>query len=321
MADVLIASEFAPRSTAVSAAGVVLGSEPVSDCAARSARLDSSARLAGTSRRIGPPQVTAIRLHSKSREGGNVPVTNLLPPARISEDLTGVGVSATEFLAIVAHEMRQPLNAGLAALQVLRATTGTKGRERACQIIERQLDRLSRLVEDLLDTSRLDLRMARLRKARIDLCRLIKEMAETVRPQADDKHLLLQVDVPANPIWVEADAARVCQVLSNLLLNAIQHTPASGRIAIALRQSPAQAVLTVRDTGCGISPAVLPHVFKPFQRGHAVERTGLGLGLAIARQLVELHGGSIGVTSSSPGDGTEFTVSLPMLDRLECAGT
>ena len=321
MADVLIASEFAPRSTAVSAAGVVLGSEPVSDCAARSARLDSSARLAGTSRRIGPPQVTAIRLHSKSREGGNVPVTNLLPPARISEDLTGVGLSTTEFLAIVAHEMRQPLNAGLAALQVLGSTTGTKGRERACQIIERQLDRLSRLVEDLLDTSRLDLRMARLRKARIDLCRLIKEMAETVRPQADDKHLLLQVDVPANPVWVEADAARVCQVLSNLLQNAIQHTPASGRIAIALRQSPAQAVLTVRDTGCGISPAVLPHVFKPFQRGHGVERTGLGLGLAIARQLVELHGGSIGVTSSSPGDGTEFTVSLPMLDRLECAGT
>ena len=250
-----------------------------------------------------------------------MPVTNLLPPARISEDLTGVGVSATEFLAIVAHEMRQPLNAGLAALQVLRATTGTKGRERACQIIERQLARLSRLVEDLLDTSRLDLRMARLRKARIDLCRLIKEMAETVRPQADDKHLLLQVDVPANPVWVEADAARVCQVLSNLLLNAIQHTPASGRIAIALRQSPAQAVLTVRDTGCGISPAVLPHVFKPFQRGHGVERTGLGLGLAIARQLVELHGGSIGVTSSSPGDGTEFTVSLPMLERLECAST
>ena len=277
--------------------------------------------LAGTSRRIGPPQVTAIRLHSKSREGGNVPVTNLLPPARISEDLAGAGVSTTEFLAIVAHEMRQPLNAGLAALQVLRATTGTKGRERACQIIERQLDRLSRLVEDLLDTSRLDLRMARLRKARIDLCRLIKEMAETVRPQADDKHLLLQVDVPANPVWVEADAARVCQVLSNLLLNAIQHTPASGRIAIALRQSPAQAVLTVRDTGCGISPAVLPFVFEPFQRGHDVERTGLGLGLAIARQLVELHGGSIGVTSSSPGDGTEFTVSLPMLDRLECAST
>ena len=250
-----------------------------------------------------------------------MPVTNLLPPARISEDLTGVGVSATEFLAIVAHEMRQPLNAGLAALQVLGSTTGTKGRERACQIIERQLARLSRLVEDLLDTTRLDLGMARLRKARIDLCRLIKEMAETVRPQADDKHLLLQVDVPANPVWVEADAARVCQVLSNLLLNAIQHTPASGRIAIALRQSPAQAVLTVRDTGCGISPAVLPHVFKPFQRGHGVERTGLGLGLAIARQLVELHGGSIGVTSSSPGDGTEFTVSLPMLDRLECAGT
>ena len=321
MADVLIASEFAPRSTAVSAAGVVLRSEPVSDCAARSARLDSSAMLAGTSRRIGPPQVTAIRLHSKSREGGNVPVTNLLPPARISEDLAGAGVSTTEFLAIVAHEMRQPLNAGLAALQVLGSTTGTKGRERACQIIERQLARLSRLVEDLLDTSRLDLRMARLRKARIDLCRLIKEMAETVRPQADDKHLLLQVDVPANPVWVEADAARVCQVLSNLLLNAIQHTPASGRIAIALRQSPAQAVLTVRDTGCGISPAVLPHVFKPFQRGHGVERTGLGLGLAIARQLVELHGGSIGVTSSSPGDGTEFTVSLPMLERLECAST
>ena len=262
-----------------------------------------------------------MRLHSKSREGGNVPVTNLLPPARISEDLTGVGVSATEFLAIVAHEMRQPLNAGLAALQVLRATTGTKGRERACQIIERQLARLSRLVEDLLDTTRLDLGMARLRKARINLCRLVEEMAETVRPQADDKHLLLQVDVPVNPVWVEADAARVCQVLSNLLLNAIQHTPASGRIAIALRQSPAQAVLTVRDTGCGISPAVLPHVFKPFQRGHGVERTGLGLGLAIARQLVELHGGSIGVTSSSPGGGTEFTVSLPMLDRLECAGT
>ena len=265
--------------------------------------------------------MTATSLHSKSREGENVPVTNLLPPARFGEDLAGAGISATEFLAIVAHEMRQPLNAGLAALQVLRSATDTKGRERACQIIERQLARLSRLVEDLLDTRRLDLRMARLRKARIDLCRLITEMAETVRPQTDDKHLLLQVDVPASPVWVEADAARVCQVLSNLLLNAIQHTPASGRIAIALRQSPARAVLTVRDTGCGISPAMLPHVFEPFRRGHTVERTGLGLGLAIARQLVELHGGSIRVTSSSPVGGTEFTVSLPMPDRLECTGT
>jgi signal transduction histidine kinase len=149
--------------------------------------------------------------------------------------------------------------------------------------------------------------MARLCKARIDLCRLITEMAETVRPHSDDQHLLLQVDVPARPVWVEADAARVCQVLSNLLLNAIQHTPASGRIDIALRQSPARAVLTVRDTGCGISPAMLPHVFEPFRRG-TVERTGLGLGLAIARQLVELHGGSIGVTSGSPGGGTVFLV-------------
>jgi signal transduction histidine kinase len=255
------------------------------------------------------------------REGGNVPATNLLPPARISEDLTGVGVRAVEFLAIVAHEMRQPLNAGLAALQVLRSATDAHGRERACRIIERQLARLSHLVEDLLETSQLDLRMARLRKTRIDLCRLVAEMAETVRPQTDDKHLLLHVDVPANPVWIEADAARVCQVLSNLLVNAIQHTPASGTIAIALRQSAARAVLTVRDTGRGIAPAMLPHVFEPFQRGPAVEGTGLGLGLAIARQLVELHGGSIGVTSGNPGGGTEFTVSLPMLDRLECAGT
>jgi signal transduction histidine kinase len=264
--------------------------------------------------------VTATSLNSNLREGGNVPVTNLLPPARFAEDLASVGTSATAFLAIVAHEMRQPLNAGVAALQVLRSATGTNGRERACQVIERQLARLSRLVEDLLDTSRLDLGMARLRKARIDLCCLIEEMAQTVRPQTDDKHQLLQVDVPANPVWVEADA-RICQVLSNLLLNAIQYTPASGRIAVAVRQSPDRGVLTVRDTGCGISPAVLPHVFEPFQRGHTVERTGLGLGLAIARQLVELHGGSIGVTSGSPGGGTEFTVSLPMLDRLERAGT
>jgi signal transduction histidine kinase len=112
-----------------------------------------------------------------------VPVANLLPPANIEDFLTGVGVSSTEFLAIVAHEMRQPLNAGVAALQVLRSVTGTKGRERACQIIERQLARLSRLVEDLLDTSRLDLRMARLRKARIDLCCLIdyKSTSQPIR--------------------------------------------------------------------------------------------------------------------------------------------
>jgi signal transduction histidine kinase len=250
-----------------------------------------------------------------------VPVTNLLPPARFDEDPAGARRSATEVLAIAAHEMRQPLHAALAALQALRSATDTNRRERACQVIERQLAQLSRLVEDLLDTSRLDLGMVRLRTAKIDLCRLIEEMAETVRPQTDDKHLLLQVDIPANPVWVEADAARISQVLSNLLLNAIQHTPASGRITIALRQSPAQAVLTVRDTGSGISPAILPYVFEPFHRGHGVERAGLGLGLAIARQLVELHGGSIRVTSSSPAGGTEFTVSLPMPDRLEYTGT
>ncbi len=264
--------------------------------------------------------MTATRLHSKPGERENVPVTNLLPPARFGETLAGAGIGATELLAIVAHEMRQPLNAGLAALQVLRSTTGTKGRERACQIIERQLARLSRLVEDLLDTSRLDLGMVRLYKTRTDLCRLIEEMAETVRPQTDGKHLLLQVDLPTHPVWVEADETRVCQVLSNLLLNASEHTPASGRITIALQHLHAQAVLTVRDTGRGIAAAMLPYVFEPFQRGHSVERTGLGLGLAIARQLVELHNGSIGVTSSSAA-GTEFTVSFPSPERLGCTRT
>jgi signal transduction histidine kinase len=216
----------------------------------------------------------------------------------------------TEALAAVVHEMRDPLTAGLAAVRALDLGTDDQTRQRACRMIERQLLQLARLTDDLFDFSRYRLGMGRLEVDRVDLCQVVREIADTFASASARQHRI-DTSVPREPIWAHIDTARLRQVLSNLLRNAVQHTPAAGRISIHLKRQGARAEILVRDTGHGIVRELLPHIFEPFRTG-TTDALGLGVGLAIARQLVELHGGRIQVSSPGAEAGTDFLVTLPL---------
>ncbi len=218
---------------------------------------------------------------------------------------------SVEMLVRVAHEARQPLSAARAAFQLIRQSPDDARRERACVVIDRQLARLARLFDDLVEASHLRLDRASLHVEQIDLRRLVEEVVEGVRPHVTEKHQQLATHWPPDPVWLDGDPARLQQVVSNLLVNGIKYTGPNGRVAVDLARGPADAVLTVSDTGRGIGADVLPHIFEPFIRGDDAPGEGLGVGLAIARQFVELHGGTIRASSAGPGRGSEFVVTLP----------
>jgi signal transduction histidine kinase len=172
--------------------------------------------------------------------------------------------------------------------------------------------RLVRLFDDLLEASRLRLGTTSLRVERVDLRRLVVEVTESVRPQATGKRQCLAAHMPDDPAWMEGDPVRLQQVVSNLLVNGIRYTGAGGCVSVYLGHGQRTAVLTVSDTGRGISADALPRIFEPFTRGEGAPEQGLGVGLTIARQLVELHGGTISASSEGPGQGSQFVVTLPM---------
>jgi signal transduction histidine kinase len=223
-----------------------------------------------------------------------------------------------EVFARVAHEARQPLCAAHAAFELIRRSPSDTQRERAHAVVERQFARLERLFDDLLDASSVQLGITTLRMAQLDLRDLVEELSESVRPQMAEKHQRLGTHWPEGPVWIEGDAARLQQVVSNLLVNGIKYTDRGGRVSIDLAQRAGDAVLTVSDTGRGIRADFLPRIFEPFVRGDTASERGLGVGLAIARELVELHGGTIGASSAGPGNGSEFVVTLPACARPKC---
>jgi signal transduction histidine kinase len=145
----------------------------------------------------------------------------------------------------------------------------------------------------------------------IDLCQLVEEVVEAIQPHASAKHQQFTTSLPEQALWTDGDAARLQQVVSNLADNAIKYTSPKGCVSVALSHGSGAAVLTVSDTGRGINADLLPHIFEPFIRGDYTQGEGLGIGLAIARQLVELHGGTIGASSPGLGRGSEFVVTLP----------
>jgi two-component system, sensor histidine kinase len=218
---------------------------------------------------------------------------------------------SVDVLARFAHEARQPLSAARAAFALMRLSLDDGQRERASVIIDRQFVRLARLFDDLLEAGRLRLGTTSLRVERVDLRRLVVETAESIRPQLTEKDQHLVTHVPEKPVWMDGDPVRLEQVISNLLVNGTRYTGPGGRVSVDLAHRPADAVLTVGDTGRGISADVLPHIFEPFMRGEGAPEQGLGLGLTIARQLVELHGGTICATSAGPNQGSEFVVTFP----------
>ena len=221
-----------------------------------------------------------------------------------------------DFLATLSHELRTPLNAILGYARMLRTGVIDAGRQaRAFEIVERNAVSLTQLVEDVLDVSRVMSGKVRLNVEMVDLSRIIEDSIGTVRPAAEAKGVRIDtvLDVQAGP--VAGDADRLQQVVWNLLSNAVRFTPRDGEVQVRLERSGSDVKIIVSDTGAGIEPTFLAHVFERFRQADSRpsrEYGGLGLGLAITRDLVELHGGSIHAASEGPGRGATFTVRLPL---------
>jgi PAS domain S-box-containing protein len=218
-----------------------------------------------------------------------------------------------EFLAMLSHELRNPLAPILNAVQLLQLQKNENPiQQKARAIIERQVRQLTHLVNDLLD-------VARTTTGRIQLCRepvlvsdIVERAVETARPLIDRRRHALSVSLPPDPIWLYADVSRMEQVVTNLLTNAAKYTNEGGHIWLTVRQEGGQAVLHVRDTGVGMAPGFLPHVFDLFtqaKRSSDRSQGGLGIGLALVKRLVEMHEGTVSV-SSTLGQGSEFVVRL-----------
>ncbi|HEU4438068.1 MAG TPA: CHASE3 domain-containing protein [Methylomirabilota bacterium] len=226
-----------------------------------------------------------------------------------------------EFLAMLAHELRNPLAPIRNAAHTLGLVGGHDTRLRwVAEVIERQVGLMTRLVDDLLDVSRITSGKITLKRAPVPVREVVDQAVEMAQPAADVRKQTLEVDIAKDAGWVDADQARLVQAVGNLLDNAIKYTDEGGRIVIGARRDGGHAVIAVRDTGAGIAADLLPHVFDLFtQADRSLERRqgGLGLGLTLVRRLVEMHGGSVHVASEGPGLGSEFTIRLPRVDDVE----
>ncbi|MCH2242624.1 MAG: ATP-binding protein, partial [Aquabacterium sp.] len=222
-----------------------------------------------------------------------------------------------EFLAMLAHELRNPLAPIRAASEILRRLNSTDARaQQAATIIARQVEHMTGLIDDLLDVARVTRGMVALERAPVDLDSIVSPAVEQVRALIEAKRQTLLVPAFGEALHVDGDRKRLTQVVANLLNNAAKYTPEGGRISIELAATPGQVQLVVRDTGVGMDAELLPRVFDLFsqgQRSHDRAQGGLGIGLALVRNLVQLHGGSVKAASDGPGRGSCFTVTLPRL--------
>jgi PAS domain S-box-containing protein len=235
---------------------------------------------------------------------------------RLQEALRQSDRRKDEFLAMLAHELRNPLAPILNALHIMRLGRNNPAAiEDARSIVERQVRHMVRLIDDLLDLSRITRGKIQLRKQPVDLAQVIQHAVESSRPAINAAGHQLQVTLPKEPVVFEADPTRLSQVLLNLLNNAAKYTEPGGRIAITARQDDDELVIAVRDTGVGIPTEMLPNIFEMFaQADRSLERSqgGLGIGLSLVRGLVRLHGGTVTARSEGPGKGSEFVIRLPL---------
>lgn len=237
--------------------------------------------------------------------------------ARLYQELRDADRRKDDFLAMLAHELRNPLAPIRNALALLgMPDLDAPTRRQANDIINRQVEHLVRLVDDLLDVSRIMRGRIELRPEPVEVRSIIERAVETVQPLIELHQHQLELRVPPQPIWVEADLIRMAQVVFNLLNNAAKYTPAGGRIELIVEPVERGVAIRVRDNGVGIDADLLPHIFDLFtQSKRSVERSqgGLGIGLTLVRSLVEMHGGAVSACSAGSGKGSEFVVSLPTL--------
>jgi PAS domain S-box-containing protein len=234
-----------------------------------------------------------------------------------NEELATAARQKDEFLAMLAHELRNPLGPIRTALHVMKMPgASSEAVAEARELTERQVRHLVRLVDDLLDVSRIMRGRIELRKEPVEVANIVASAVETARPVLDARGQELIVALPEGPVWLEADPTRLTQVLGNLLTNAAKFSRQPSEVRLTVEQRGMEVWLRVRDRGVGISPALLPRIFDLFVQGdQSLERSagGLGIGLTVARRLVEMHGGTIEAHSEGTGKGSEFIVRLPAL--------
>ncbi len=234
---------------------------------------------------------------------------------RAEEALREADRRKDEFLAMLAHELRNPLAPIRNALEVMKQSDAApEALRQTREMMERQVQVMARLVEDLLDVSRITRGKVELRKGLVDLRAVVDRAVETARPLIEARGHEFTMDLPPESLPVEGDAVRLAQVIANLLNNAAKYTEPGGRIRLSAGREGGEIVLRVRDTGVGIAPDVLPHVFDLFvQEAHPsnLSQGGLGIGLTLVKRLVEMHGGRVEAHSEGAGKGSEFVVRLP----------
>jgi signal transduction histidine kinase/ActR/RegA family two-component response regulator len=230
----------------------------------------------------------------------------------------GKDPSTDEFLAMLGHELRNPLAPIRNALELMRLRPGAEAQAKAREMIERQVTNLTRLVDDLLDVSRITRGSINVRREEVELSAVVANAVESVQPFIQARLHRVQISLPGEPMPVSGDETRLAQVIANLLNNAAKYTPEGGHIQLQLERSGSDAVLRVRDNGIGIAADLLPKVFDLFSqadRSLARSEGGMGIGLTLVRRLVELHGGAVEAFSAGTGCGSEFVVRLPLIEH------
>jgi PAS domain S-box-containing protein len=259
--------------------------------------------------------ITALYDH-KGQLRGFGKVTRDLTVRKQVEELQRGERRMNEFLAMLGHELRNPLSPLQSALDILdMKPTDAAAIDWARKVFGRQVRHLSRLVDDLLDVSRITSGKVSLRSENVDLARLVDETVDAMRPQIQTRRHLLDVDVPDAAIIVRGDSTRLAQIVTNLVSNAAKYTPDSGHIRVSLEREHDFATLTVADDGMGIPPQLLPQIFDLFVQGdRALDRKegGLGIGLTLVKHLAELHGGTVAAASMGLREGSQFVVRLPL---------
>jgi PAS domain S-box-containing protein len=244
---------------------------------------------------------------------------DLIERTRFEEALKEADHRKDEFLATLAHELRNPLAPILNALQIIRIAPNTQVLTDARSMMERQLGQMVHLIDDLLDVSRITRGKVQLHKERVELATVVRNAVEACRPLIESCGHELQVTLPSEPVFLDADSTRLTQVFSNLLNNAAKYSDRGAHIDFTAEQKGDEVVTSVKDTGIGIASDMLRRVFELFTQVHRDQQRshgGLGIGLTLAKRLVEMHGGDIQARSDGPGKGSEFVVRLPLLVTL-----
>ena len=242
-------------------------------------------------------------------------VRNLLQEReRLVDQLRLEAKMKNEFLATLAHELRNPLAPVRTGLRILRISPPGQPVTQTLEMMDRQVFHLVRLIDELLDISRITCGKLELRKQRVSLQTLLSDAVETSRPLIEAANHTLTVSAPDEPILLDVDPIRLAQVISNLLNNAAKYTPHGGYITLTARGTDDTVQIEVRDNGIGLSPDMLTKIFTMFSQVSSADsqsQNGLGIGLALARRLTEMHGGTVEAMSAGPGKGSSFTVTLP----------